>query len=286
MLARCLDFVLAAAGPDDEVIVVDSASVTPVVATNAVQIIRCAQAGVNRARNAGWRGAAHDLIAYVDDDVIVDALWADAFARTAAAHPDVAFFSGRIAPHVSTDSAHGNVAVKDDPTAAVLDAASRGDLGHGASLLVRRAALAAIGGWDEAMGVGSRFRSSPETDLYDRLFAAGFIGRYEPSAQAQHDQWRAPRELIRLDWRYGFGNGARIAKLVRANRSRARRVAGEALWGWGLRRLGPALRQRNKTDAARVAARLAGTGAGFVRGAATRVRDGHFVEGGRSSNSS
>jgi len=287
MLARCLDFVEAAAGVDDELIVVDSASAPPVVAaTNRARVERCDQPGVNRARNTGWRVAAHDLIAYVDDDVIVDEHWADAFARTAAAHPDVAFFSGRIAPHASTDSAHGNVAIKDDPDAAVLDAASRGDLGHGASLLVRRAALAAIGGWDEAMGAGGRFKSSPETDLYDRLFAAGFTGRYEPSARAQHDQWRAPRELIRLDWRYGFGNGARIAKLVRGNRPRARRVAGEAVWGWGLQRLGPALRQRNKTDAARVAARLAGTGVGFVRGAFTPVREGHFVGGDRSNRSS
>ena len=284
MLRRCLTFVAAAAGPDDEVIVVDSASASPVMAD--ARVVRCDTPGVNRARNAGWRAATNDLIAYVDDDVIVDPGWADAFARAAAAHPAAAFFSGRIGAHTSAPTAHGNVAVKDDAAAAALHSSSRGDLGHGASLMVRSAALAAVGGWDEAMGVGGRFKSSPETDLYDRLFAAGFTGRYEPSARAQHDQWRRPAELIRLDWRYGFGNGARLAKLVRTDRSRAARVASEAVWGWGVRRLGPALRQRNKTDAGRVAARLAGTATGFSRALFTPVRDGHFVARGRSSSSS
>ncbi len=285
MLRRCLSFVVAAAGPDDEVIVVDSASAPPLSATGA-RVIRCDTPGVNRARNAGWRAAANDLIAYVDDDVIVDAGWADAFARAAAAHPDAAFMSGRVGAHASAPTAHGNVAVKDDAVAATLTPASRGDLGHGASLMVRTAALAAVGGWDEAMGAGGRFKSSPETDLYDRLFAAGFTGRYEPSARAQHDQWRQPAELIRLDWRYGFGNGSRLAKLVRTDRSRAARVASEAVWGWGLRRLGPALRQRNKTDVGRVAARLAGTATGFSRALFTPVRDGHFAPRGRSNTSS
>ncbi|MEY2399663.1 MAG: hypothetical protein QOJ00_2837 [Actinomycetota bacterium] len=284
MLNRCLASVHAAVGSDDEVIVVDSASTAPVSADGA-RVIRLNQPGVNRARNAGWREAAHELVAYVDDDVIVDETWADRFARAAAAHPHHAFYSGRVVAHVTTASSHGNVAVKDDAEPAVLDASSRGDLGHGANLLVRANALGAVRGWDETMGAGAPFQSSPETDLYDRLFAAGFTGRYEPSAVARHDQWRNPTQLVRLDWRYGFGNGARLAKLVRTDRGRARRVAAEAAWGWGLQRLGPALRQRNKTDIARVSARLAGTASGFASAVFTPVRNGHFAPG-RSNTSS
>jgi glycosyltransferase involved in cell wall biosynthesis len=287
MLTRCVESLATAVGADDEIIVVDSASRDApriaAAAAAATKVLRCDHPGVNRARNAGWHAASHLLIAYVDDDVIVDAGWADGFARAAVAHPESAFFTGRIAAHPSAMTAHGNVAVKDEPVAAVLDGDSRGDLGHGASLLVRTIALAAVGGWDEAMGVGARFRSSPETDLYDRLFAAGFVGRYEPSALAYHDQWRTSRELIRLDWRYGFGNGARLAKLVRVDPRRARRVGGEALWGWGLRRLGPAIAQRNKTDIGRVSARLAGTATGFSRALFAPVRNGHFVERGPSN---
>lgn len=262
-------------GADDELIVVDSAS-SPPVAIADTRVERVELPGVNRARNRGWRAAAHELIAYVDDDVVVDPDWADALATSAANHPDAAFITGRLAP--LNDASHGGVAVKDDDTPAILDRDSRGDLGHGANLLVRASALARIGGWDDALGNGGRFKSAPEADLYDRLFAAGMTGRYEPTARARHEQWRSPRELIRLDWRYGFGNGARLAKLVRTDRARARQIGGEALWGWGLQRLGAPLRDRNKTEVARVVSRLAGTAAGFSRACFVRVKDRHFVD--------
>jgi GT2 family glycosyltransferase len=237
---------------------------------------RAERPGVNRARNLGREHARHSLIAHVDDDVVVDVGWADALAASAAQHSDATFITGRLSP--LNDAPHGNVAVKDDVEPAVLTATTRGDLGHGANVLVRVDALRAIGGWDESLGAGARFGSAPEADLYDRLFAAGYTGRFEPAARAWHDQWRSPTQLIRLDWRYGFGNGARIAKLVRADRPRARLVAGEAAWGWGVRPLGAALRDRNKTDAIRLVFRLVGTATGFGRGLFARVQNGHFVD--------
>lgn len=288
MLERCLMSVRASIDSDDEILVVDSAShdataIAAIAGAVGARVVRCDEPGVNRARNAGWRAAFNQLLAYVDDDVVVDPTWARALASAAATHPAAAFLTGRVIPLAPT--AHGGVAIKVDNVAATLDRSSRGDLGHGANLLVRASALAVVGGWDEAMGVGGRFKSAPETDLYDRLFLAGFTGRYEPTALALHDQHRDRSELIRLDWRYGFGNGARIAKLVRTDRPRARRAAGEAAWGWGLRRLFDAARYRNKTGAARVAARLIGTAAGFARGSVSRVTDGHYDER-RSSTSS
>ncbi len=281
MLERCVASLRASMHEGDELIVVDSASIDiarvgAIASTADARLVRCDRPGVNRARNAGWRAAFNQLLAYVDDDVVVEPGWADAFGHAAANNPGAAFITGRVA--ALGPPAHAAVAVKDDAEAAVLDRTTRGDLGHGNNLLVRASALAAIGGWDDAMGVGARFKSSPETDLYDRLFAAGFTGRYEPAAVARHDQWRSPRQLIELDWRYGYGNGARIAKLVRTDRARARRAAGEAAWGWGLRRLADAARHRHKTDAVRVTARLAGTTAGFARGLASRVTDGHYDE--------
>lgn len=281
MLTRCLAAIGASVRDGDEVIVVDSASREPatiaaIAAGARARLVRLDQPGVNRARNAGWRAAYNGLLAYVDDDVVVDATWADALANSAAAHPAAAFITGRLLPLAPSE--HGNVALKESVTPQQLDRTSTGDLGHGANVLVRASGLAAIGGWDDAMGVGGRFKAAPEADLYDRLFAAGYTGWYEPTAVARHDQWRGPRELVALDWRYGYGNGARIAKLARSDGRRARRVAAEAAWGWGLRRLGDAVRYRNKTDSARIVARLAGTAVGFGRALVVPVHDGHYED--------
>ena len=50
--------------------------------------------------------------------------------------------------------------------------------------------------------------------MFDRLFLAGSVGRYEPAALAWHDQWRERGDVFALEWRYGTGSGARLAKLV------------------------------------------------------------------------
>jgi glycosyltransferase involved in cell wall biosynthesis len=281
MLARCLDTVVAAAGPDDEVVVVDSASsdavaVATVAARYGARLVRCERKGETVARNAGWRAARHPHVAYVDDDVWVDAGWADAFARSLASHPEAAFLTGRIEVPAHQVGTSRPVSIKSGDEAHVIDAATGGVLGHAASLAVRTEALEAVGGFDEELGAGCRFPGAPELDLFDRLFAAGRTGRYEPSALAWHDQWRARNDLVRLDFGYGQGGGARLAKLARSDRRRARRIAREVLWAHGVRTVVHNLRVRWEYGAAMQAAAVAGVVLGFARAIRLPVVDGHL----------
>jgi len=281
LLDGCLRSLRAGLRESDELIVVDSASIDPKVADvardNGARVIRCDRPGVGVARNAGWRSATHDAVVFVDDDVRVAPEWADAWREVIAAHPETAFFTGRIGVPPEQSGVRRPVAIKDEEQPAILDASTTGSLGHSANLAVHRWALDTIGGFDEQMGAGSRFRSSPEYDLFDRLFGAGWTGRYEPSPQAWHDQWRGRRELVRLDYSYGTGTGARLAKLVRTDAGRARVVAREHVWENGVRRLARAFRNRNKTGILLTTSRLSGTVAGFSRAILVPVRGGHFA---------
>lgn len=283
MLTRALDSVRATLGPDDELIVVDSASDDPdataaVAESRGARVVRCSRKGETVARNAGWRAATHEFVAYCDDDVWVDAGWADAFARALDEHPDAAFVTGRIDVPPGQEVVGLAVSILDRPEPMSYDARTPGLLGHAASMAVRRSAVAAIGGFDELLGAGARFEAGPEGDLFDRLFAAGWSGRYEPAARAWHDQWRRRlRVIVRLDYGYGKGSGARLAKLARAgDRRRFRLVAAEYLWHWGLTQLPPHLRRRDRFMTATTSARLVGVLVGLVLGLLTPVRDGHY----------
>jgi len=281
LLNGCLRSLRSGLRDSDELIVVDSASIDPKVADtareNGARVIRCDRPGVGVARNAGWRAATNDAVVFVDDDVRVAEGWADAWRDVIAGHPDAAFFTGRIGVPPEQVGVRRPVAIKDEEQPAVLDASTTGSLGHSANLAVHRWALDTIGGFDEQMGAGGRFSSSPEYDLFDRLFAAGWTGRYEPGPQAWHEQWRGRGELVRLDYSYGTGTGARLAKLVRTDAGRARVVAREHVWENGVRRLGRAVRNRNKTGILLTTSRLSGTIAGFSRAILVPVRGGHFV---------
>ena len=206
---------------------------------------------------------------------MVDTDWADGFAAAAVEHPDAAFFTGWIGAPDGQDD-RWQIALKTGSQPQCLTRRSRGTLGHGASLAVRRTALEAVGGWDEAMGSGALFGSSPETDLFDRLFTAGGTGWFVPSARAWHDQWRGRGDIVRLQFRYGIGTGARIAKLVRTDGSRAAQVARDSWWHWGLDSLLQRLRHRDKTGLLTDLARMAGYVVGFARALTCPVRNGHF----------
>jgi glycosyltransferase involved in cell wall biosynthesis len=280
-LERALASLRTALGSGDELVVVDSASrdpaVTKVAEAAGAVVVRCDLPGVNRARNAGWRATTHDALLYVDDDVVVDAEWADAFVAALVAHPEAGFIAGRIGVPPEQGEVDRPVAVKEDLEPVALTASTTGVLGHSASLAVRRAALDQVAGWDEALGAGGRFKSSPEVDLFDRLFAAGWIGWYEPSAEAWHDQWRTKRDLMHLDWRYGYGAGARVAKLIRTDRQRAGTVAREVFWTQGVRDVAYNARRGYKTAVLLRLAHVAGASIGFARALPVRVVDGHYV---------
>lgn len=280
-LRNCLTSVRAAMGPDDELIVVDSASVREqdvkeAVAGLADRLVRLERPGVNRARNAGWQAARHDVVLFTDDDVVVDPGWADAFARAVAAHPEAGFVTGRIDKPPHRDNPRRAVAIKRDPDPQVFDRTSVVNLGHGASMATRRDVLMKIDGWDESLGAGSLFRSAPEVDLFDRILRAGWLGRYEPASLGYHEQWREMDEIQVLDYGYGIGQGARLSKLLRADRPRMVRATRVAFWDWGLQMAIQEYRRGARKLAKASLLRVLGTVLGFCRGLVTPVVDGHF----------
>ena len=224
LLAGCLAAVEPQLRPDDELVVVDSAGHRPVVAP---RVLRVDVPGTSRARNAGWRATTGEAVAFLDDDVRVAAGWRDAVEQ---ALDGVAFACGRVAVPPGQEGVERPVAVTPDVPEQPIDPSRV--IGVSANLVVRRDALVASAGFDERLGPGTSLPAAEDLELLDRLLAAGHPGRYAPSLLAFHEQWRDRRQLLRLDWGYGKGAGARA---VFAGGARGRRLAREALWEQGIR---------------------------------------------------
>ncbi|HVS67844.1 MAG TPA: glycosyltransferase [Mycobacteriales bacterium] len=270
MLERCLVALRADLADGDEIVVVDSASADPAPVAAAAEraggrLVRCDRPGASLARNAGWRAANHELVGFVDDDVRVTPGWSAGLVN-AFDDPDVEFVTGRVVVPADQRDAERPVAITSRTESEVLHAGLSGDLGASANLAVRRRALAAVDGFDETLGPGSWAASAEDLDLFDRLFRAGYLGRYEPTAVAEHDQWRSRAQLVRLDWRYGKGMGVRLARLARWDRPRARRLLREALIEQGVRPVLNDLRHGYEFGAITVATRTLATVLGLVVG--------------------
>lgn len=275
LLAGCLAALCDAEVPAADIIVVDSASGDPLATEPArvlgVTVLRCDRPGASLARNVGWRSTPHPLVAFVDDDVRVGPGWAGHITAPFTA-PEVVLVTGAVGVDAPVNDRA--VATTYDVAGGRFGLERTGHVGASANLAVRRDVLEAVGGFDELLGAGGRFRAAEDLDLFDRMLRHG-DGFHEVEARAVHDQWRSRRDLLGLELSYGIGFGARLAKLARTDRARA-----GALARFEVRRfvgdIATDLRRSYEFGLVSRAAWLCGLLAGATRGALVPVDRGHF----------
>ncbi|ROP60492.1 glycosyltransferase family 2 protein [Curtobacterium sp. PhB115] len=274
---RVVRSVLASEYYDFEVFVVDNAPSTSatrdVVASFAddrLHYVLEARPGVSRARNAGLALASGAVVAFVDDDVVVDRHWlaalADAYARDADVDcvtglvpsgelrtPTQRYFDERVTWARNTERRVFRTSAP--PADLPLFPFSVGAFGTGANMSLRRSAALALGGFDVALGPGTPARAGEDPDVFTRVLFSGGALAVEPTALVWHEH-RADRAALRSQaLGYGTGLGAWVAKLVLRPRTAVavfRRAVG------ALRQLG-ALGQGPGTD--QVATPVDGVGA-------------------------
>lgn len=267
-LGGCLDALCASTADGDEIIVVDSGSrgsaTWKVSQAYPVRFIRCERPGASLARNTGWQASQRPIVAFVDDDVRVDPTWAQSLREAFASHPEASFLAGRLGLRDEDADAERPVAFFDEVSPFVIDDTVIDDYGHGANLAVRRDVLVDVGGYNERLGPGTPWPAAEDRELVDRLLARGHRGRYEPTVRAIHVQWRRRPQLLRLEWRYGLGLGARLRSLRRQDRRRYQAVSRIAWKDQGFAVLLRCVRAGYEFEALSIVARLAGTAVGLI----------------------
>jgi GT2 family glycosyltransferase len=196
-LAECLEALLRYPPPaawDVEIVVVDNGSVdaTRSVVT-AAEHARPARAEVHYvleprvgkafAVNAGTAVARGALVAFLDDDVTVDARWMEAVVEAFSRDPTLDLLAGAV---LDGDPNGGGVAITFAHESRTLDAGtSLVGLVLGCNLAVRREVLRRVGGRDTRLGPG-RGLAFEDIDFVYRVLRAGFRGHFSPLAAVVH----------------------------------------------------------------------------------------------------
>lgn len=137
-----------------------------------------ASQGPAGARNAGWRAARGEIIAFTDDDTIPDPGWLRGGLAAFAADPEIDAATGRVV-----------VPLPEDPTDYQRNEAGlEGAQFVTANCFVRRAALEAIGGFDERFTAAWR----EDSDLHFNLLRTGRRIVAAPGAIVVHPVRPAP----------------------------------------------------------------------------------------------
>ncbi len=231
-LARTLQALAPYAGNDVRIIVVDNApsntATRDVVERSGVEVTyRCEPApGLDHARNHALDVSRAPVLAFVDDDVVVDAGWVTA-VRRAFRSPDVAMVTGLVEPwSMASEAARCFEAfggfgrgfqcqwlAAPRRSAIAMPWANTGRHGTGANLSFRRALLLAVGGFDPALDAGTPAAGGGDLEAMFRILKAGGVQLYAPHAMVRHAHRSSMEGLLGQIESWGTGMSAHVESI-------------------------------------------------------------------------
>jgi GT2 family glycosyltransferase len=237
LLRGALQAILGLDYPCFDIVVVDNASRTTATqdlvhnefADPRVSLVLEPTPGLSNARNTGLRHARGDIVAFTDDDVIVDRAWLREISAGFEKDPAAVCVTGLVpAGEVRSRAQHyfdGRVSWSKSVVPQVYSLAKPpagmptfpfciGAYGTGANFAIDRRAALRLGGFDPALGVGTRTGGGEDIDMFTRVVLAGHSLVVQPSAIVWH-RHRDDMEALRVQARgYGNGLGAWLAKIM------------------------------------------------------------------------
>jgi glycosyltransferase involved in cell wall biosynthesis len=236
--------------PSVEVLVVDNGSTDhtreSVGSFAGVRHVLEVKAGLNFARNRALAEAKGQIIAYLDDDVVVDAGWLQGLALAWRSRTDAGGFTGLVLPYrLDTQaqvmfeqrggfrrgfkrnefrSAHHHNA---------LFPAGAGSVGAGCNMAFDRQLLLDLGGFDEALDTGAPLPGGGDLDIFYRVLRSGRAIVYEPRYAVRHEHRATIAELRRQYWSWGLGLMAFLDKSRRTDPELRHRHLGMIAWWFG-----------------------------------------------------
>ncbi len=235
-LERCLRSVLASNYTDFEVIVVEN---RPAVAHTAemlerrfsgekrIRLVEEPRAGASHARNAGLAQAAGELVAFTDDDVVVESGWLRASVEALLDSDDVVCVAGLILPiELESESQllmeqfasfgkgfrRKTFRLPESRLNDPLFPYTAGSIGSGASTLIQADIARELGGFDPMLGPGTPTTGGEDLEIFIRVLRAGYAVAYEPGAVVWHRHPDGMPRLRRQVYKYGVGLGAMLTK--------------------------------------------------------------------------
>ena len=224
-LAVCLESLTRSDLAPFEVLVIDNAPETDATERLVkerfpwVRYLREPRPGLDWARNRAVLEARGEIVAYTDDDCVVDPGWLRALAVLFADDPAVMAVTGLVVPwELETEAQHlferaGGFSrgfrrhwnAVDPERGLPWAYCGAGRFGTGANMAYRRTVFSEVGLFDTALDVGTVTNGGGDLDMFFRVLVEGFTLVYEPAAVIRHRHRRDYGALRKQLANNGYG---------------------------------------------------------------------------------
>ena len=250
-LARCLKNLAAIGLPREgnRVLVIDNApqdeqTASAVKDYPGVHYILEPKPGLDFARNRAILESSGELLAFLDDDVVVDRCWLEGLREAWAINRDAGAFTGPILPFELETTAQvvfermggfgksfERVRFSNTLPESSTYPIGAGLFGAGANMVFRREVLDRLGGFDDALDTGAPLPGGGDLDIFYRIVRAGYPLIREPKLLAYHQHRREYGRLRHQMWTWGLGTMAYVNKSWRQDAS-YRPAIRRWVWWW------------------------------------------------------
>jgi GT2 family glycosyltransferase len=237
-IQSCLRTLLALDYPHYEIVVVDNAPGGPETADYIqqtygehpqIRYVREDRVGGSWARNCGITEAKGEILAFADDDIVVDTHWLTEMVKAFTITDNVACVTGLLLPFELETAAQfwieefGGFSkgfrrrifdMKENHPHTPLHPYTAGQFGTGACMAFTAAFLREAGGFDIALGPATPAYGGEDLTLFFEAVVRGYKLVYEPAAIGYHPHHRTYAALQKQVYSYGVGIVACVLRNV------------------------------------------------------------------------
>jgi glycosyltransferase involved in cell wall biosynthesis len=169
--------------------------------------------GLSYARNIGIQESSGNIIAFTDDDCIVDRHWIASISRGFESGESIAGIGGRVELYNKMDRP---VSVRTYREKMIFSSIDRlFNLIIGCNMAFARHVFDEVGMFDTDFGVGTSFVSAEDSDFLYRAYKKGLKIIYSPDILVYHNHGRRNDEQINELYKgYAIGHGAFYCKYI------------------------------------------------------------------------
>ena len=168
--------------------------------------------GLSLGRNTGIAASTGQILLFIDDDVLVPPEWCGRIVTSLRRAGERAVVTGRTVGGEPEVSGAFAPSLHLDPHPTVHRGRPGRDVLLPMNMALYRVRICVVGGFDERLGVGTRFRPQRTTISGSGCSRRGLTWSTIPRSSWCTRAWRGPQALLPLRWAYGRGQGAYYVK--------------------------------------------------------------------------